>query len=167
MNYMYLERIFNKSPKEVYEFLSQSEGTYVDINTGAFISEFKKRVLTVDDNKEFDFPFLEKYLKTDRDFYENFVTNLSWKNLDKYLEGLYTVEDLEHAAFILDIATRNCIPLRSGLYTDMLRFRQRSIYIQYRYEWQEKTVSEIIKEANQQVFKMLNVLIYKDAFVRY
>ena len=168
MNFTHLTSIYpDKSPLQIYEFLSTAMGTYVDIATGIVVNERRAKMFILEDGKELDIPILEHQAKTNRDLYQNSITNLSWKNLDLYLDHLYTIENLDQATFIIDIATRNCIPLRTQLYTDMLRFRQHDLFIQYRYAWLKKSLEEIFDEANDRIYKILNVLIHKDAFVRY
>jgi len=168
MNFTHLTDVLEgKSPSEIYDLLSNATETFVDIDNGVVSDEPVGNRIILNDGKKVDLGELNRQAKTNRDLYENLVASLSWKNLDLYLGGLDCVLDLEHAAFILDIATRNCVPLKPYLYTDMLRFRSRSLFIQYRQAWLKMSVQEIHKEANEQVLKVLNVMVHQDAYVRY
>ena len=168
MNFVHLVDVFEgKGPNEIYDLLSKATETFVDIDSGAVSNEHVGKRIVLNDSKNVDIDELNRQVKMNRDLYENLVASLSWKNLDLYLGGLDCVVDMEHAAFILDIATRNCVPLKPHLYTDMLRFRSRSLFIQFRQAWLKMPIQEIHKEANEQVLKVLNVLVHRDAFVRY
>lgn len=168
MNFVHLVDVFEgKCPNEIYELLCKATETFVDIDSGTVSNEPVGKRIVLNDKKNLDLGELNRQVKISRDLYENLVASLSWKNLDLYLGELDHVEDMEHAAFIIDIATRNCIPLRQHLYTDMLRFRNRSLFIQYRQAWLKMPVQEIHREANEQTLKLLNVLVHRDAYVRY
>jgi len=156
-----------KYPDEVYDLLSNSTETFLDISSGVVTNELRGKRIVLNDYKKVDVGELNRQVKINRDLYEHLVISLSWKNLDFYLGKLDCVVDMEHAAFILDIATRNCIPLKPHLYTDMLRFRSKSLFIQFRQAWLKMPIQEIRKEANEQVLKVLNVMVHRDAYVRY
>lgn len=167
MNFMHLTDVFpDKSPAQIYDALKGAEGIYLDVKTGIISDVASRHQLIINDEKTVDFASITTALKSNRDLYENMVTSLSWRNLDKYLESLLAIEDLDHSMFIIDIATRNCIPLQAKLYTEFLRFRHRNLLVQYRHGWQNKTIQEIVKEAHSQIHKILNVLAHKDAYVR-
>jgi hypothetical protein len=168
MNFIHLKNVFDgKNSAEIYELLVKAGETYIDTEEGTLTNEFSRKKIVISDGKSLDLDLIKRQIITNRDLYENSITSLSWKNLDRYLDILDTVQDMEHAAFIIDIASRNCIPLQAKLYTDMLRFRQRNIYIQYRQSWLNKDIKDIHAEAHEQIFKVLNILVYRDAYVRY
>ena len=168
MNFCYLTEKMQKTPEEVFDVLSSYKDNYFDLNIHRWVERKTNGSIRVKKRSSDEHHVIHNKLAIENwDEYTNQMTILSWEGLVEYFNEPHEVYHIVHAAFLLDLSERNCIPINND-FTEMIlskRLQHRLFDVNYVFmkNFNRKTYMESVHKT---ILKDLNVGFYKDAFVR-
>jgi hypothetical protein len=157
------------TPEEIRELFLNPSDDYYDHELGVFTADWNRassiRITLKADNELDAVAWISVVERWDE--YTNKMTQLSWQALFKYFNELKEVAGLRHAAFLIDIAERNCIEIPPAATELILAWRSQTRLFSADYAlhktFDRKTYPTTVHKT---VLRMLNVGFHKDTFVR-
>jgi hypothetical protein len=154
---------------EVFALLSKEEAAYYNTTKGCW-----QDCATTDDDLIIPIsPYLNginsKLLDLDDyEEYTNQVTMYPWITLREYLKNPGEIRTLLQAAFLLDIAERNCIYLEPEVLDGIQKHKSPERLILYDIIYKKNfDALKALKDAqNSRIYRYLNVIVSRDAFIR-
>jgi hypothetical protein len=165
VNYCHLSEKLKLLPSDVYSLLSSISKAYYDIEKSLWIDAPNRNSIRI---KRYNTSAKESLLNiSNYDEYTNQVTMMPWEELRDYLQGSINLINILHAAFIIDIAERNCLPLSENIECQFSYLKSDEPVILFTMTYKRnfdphKAVESCIKS----VYDKLNLVAKKNAFIR-
>ena len=168
MNYCYISERLDMTSEEVCDLFSALDGDYYDlaertISDGRSHSSVRIKYYCDEELEKVPDELAEKWW----DEYTNKVTQLSWQALKDYLAKPHKLVGVTHAAFLIDIAARNCISICQELLEVIAAYKSKDKLLDYGFAMMKGfDRTKFYEIVNKPVLATLNIGYYKDAFVR-
>jgi hypothetical protein len=123
MNHLYLHLRLNLTPAKVYALLSEKKADYYNLDTKTWEDSNRSgHTIPIRRLDGEDVILAERGKERWGDF-ELKIVRLSWEGLGEHLRNPGEIYHIIHAAFLLDIAERNCIQLEPEILAAIRKHR--------------------------------------------